>query len=425
MKLSKYHTAVQLALACGISLLAASSTLRASGFAVPELSLAGLGLSNALVANSDELGAIPYNSSAMSFHDHHSVSGGLILFLPTLEVAMASGKHESEHESSVVIPNLQATFKATDSISLGLGAYVPFGLGTLWSVGTFPQLSQPIGPLPGGGFLPPGIFHPTESKLELFAISPTVAYKVNDGLSIAGGLDYYNARKVLFNTGFVRIRGDGDAWSWNASAMFRNGPVSVGASYHSAVTVGLDGNFNAMGSPSVPVDADLELPSRFQAGVRYAFTDRLAAEVDWTHTGWSDFDVLQVTAKANGAVLTQSVNNWDDANAYRLGLSYDVTGDTQLRFGYTYDEQGQNDEFFSARIPDANRQLFSIGVAHGMGGGWELEGGYMYVLFDDNNYQSSRPFNPLAPDPNGTSAINGKYESSVHIFGVGVNKSFM
>ncbi len=425
MKLSRGCLAVQIALASGLSLITASNALQASGFAVPEISLAGLAMSNALVANPDEVGAIPYNPSAMSFHDHHNLSGGLMLFFPTLETSTASGKHESEGEDTVLIPNLQATFKATDKISLGLGASAPFGLETFWPVGTFPQLSQPIGPLPGGGSLPPGIFHPTQSKLEMFAITPTLAYKVNENFSIAGGLDYYNAQKVLFNTGLVKIRGDGDNWGWNVSTMFRSGPLSLGASYHSAVTVGLDGSFDALGSPSIPVDADLNLPSRFQLGVRYAFTERLAAEIDWTRTGWSDFDVLLVTAKADGTVLTRSENNWDDADAYRLGVSYDVTSNTQLRFGYTYNETGQDSEFFSARIPDADRNLFSIGVAHKMDGGWELEGGYMYVKFDDNDYQGNRPFNPLEPDSNGTSAIDGKYESHVHILGIGVSKNFM
>lgn len=426
MKLSALRTLIRVSLTGGLCLMVISShRLQASGFAIPEISLAGLGLSNALVANPDELGAIPYNPSAMGFQEQHSVAGGLILFGPSLEVTTLSGNHESEGEDSVLIPNLQATFRASDDIRLGLGANAPFGLETKWAVGTFPQLSQPIGPLPGGGFLPPGIFHPTHSKLELVNIVPTVAYRVNDNFSLAAGLDYYNAREVLFHTGIVQVDGEGDAWGWNASAMYRNGPLSLGASFHSAVSIELDGNFQALGSPAIAANADLDLPYRLQLGVRYAFSERLSAEFDWSRTGWSDFKSIIVTAKSNGVLLTNGENNWDDANAYRLGVSYALSDATRLRFGYTFDETGQNEEFFSARIPDADRHLFSIGVAHNMGDGWELEGGYMYVTFDDNDYQGTRPFNPLAPDSNGTTAIAGEYESHVHIFGIGISKSFM
>ena len=276
-----------------------------------------------------------------------------------------------------------------------------------------------------GVTLPPGLFHPTQSKLELVAVTPTVAYRVNDSLSLAAGVDYYNARELKFNTGLVRIDGDGDAWGWNLAAMYRSGPFSVGASYHSDATVDLDGSFAPPGSPSVGAKADLDLPSRFQIGVRYAFTDKLAAEFDWTRTGWDNFTEVVVSSSANGAVLTQSANHWDNADAFRLGMTYDFTPETQLRLGYTYDQTGQTDEYFSARIPDADRQLFSIGAAHRFGDGWQLEGSYMYVLFDDNDYRSSQPFNPANGDPNGTSALNGDYEAHVHILGIGVNKSFM
>jgi long-chain fatty acid transport protein len=151
----------------------------------------------------------------------------------------------------------------------------------------------------------------------------------------------------------------------------------------------------------------------------------LAAEIDWSRTGWSNFEEILVTSAATGAVLSRSENYWDDSNAYRLGLTYDLNPDTQLRFGYTYDETGQPDEYYTARIPDVDRQTFSIGAAHSLGDGWELEGGYMYVTWDDNNYQGTRAFNPLVnTDINGTTALAGDYEAHAHIFGIGVNKSF-
>jgi len=201
--------------------------------------------------------------------------------------------------------------------------------------------------------------------------------------------------------------------------------LSIGASYHSEADVNVKGNFTLATSPSIAAKAELNLPSRLQVGVRYAFTDALAAEFDWTRTGWSSFKDIRVTAKANGAVLTNNANNWDDADAYRFGLTYDMTSEIQLRFGYTYDKTGQNDEYFSARIPDADRQLFSAGIAHSFGEGWQVEGGYMYVKFDDNDYRSSTPFNPALSDPNGTSALSGDYKAHVHIFGIGINKTFL
>ncbi len=119
-----------------------------------------------------------------------------------------------------------------------------------------------------------------------------------------------------------------------------------------------------------------------------------------------------------------SENKWDDANAYRLGATYDITGATQLRFGYTRDETPQQDKYFSARIPDADRDLFSIGVGHKLANDWTIDAGYMYVKFEERSI-SQPVWDTTTTEFNGTSAVNGDYESSVHLFGLGISKTFM
>lgn len=80
----------------------------------------------------------------------------------------------------------------------------------------------------------------------------------------------------------------------------------------------------------------------------------------------------------------------------------------------------QPDNHFTARIPDANRQTFSLGIAQ-MYQNWELETGYMYMPWDDRTLSNSTP---PSVDPNGTLAFNGTYKSRAHLFGVGVSKKF-
>jgi long-chain fatty acid transport protein len=89
--------------------------------------------------------------------------------------------------------------------------------------------------------------------------------------------------------------------------------------------------------------------------------------------------------------------------------------------GYSYDESGQTDEYFSARVPDNDRQLFSIGLTHEYSG-WTLEAAYMYVMVDDRTFNTTTPPNPA--DPNGTSLYNGTYESSVNLLSVGLSTKF-
>jgi len=179
--------------------------------------------------------------------------------------------------------------------------------------------------------------------------------------------------------------------------------------------------------PAQAAELDLNLPWRLQLGVRYAFTAELAVELDWTRTGWSELDTLEIKRRTTGRTLFSDVNDWKDTNAYRLGLTYDVLPGTQLRFGYAFDETGQGADHFSARAPDNDRHLFSLGVGRELGRGWALDVGYMYVKLEDRTYRSSNTYTPVADlgrEINGTDAIDGDYENNAHLFALELSKTF-
>ena len=413
----------------GVLWLSASPLAVASGFALPEVSAAGIGAANALVANPEEPGAFPYNPAAMSFHERSSLAVGGVLIAPDFSVRTASGSHDSQGASWIGAPMIQGALALDERWRLGLSLNAPFGLETRWALGTFPALSRPI-PIAPGINLPAGLDHPTQSKLEVIATSPSVAYKVSDHLSVAAGVDYYYAREATLNTFVTHLSGDGDAWGWNLSALFRHGPWSFGAAYRSEATVDIDGEVRvsdptllALGRPASQLaSVDLDLPWRLQLGVRYAVNADLAVELDWSRTGWSAFDKLIVESNS-GTPIKNDTNQWDDTNAYRLGLTYRIRPETQLRLGYTYDETGQSDDYFSGRVPDNDRHLFGLGVGHELAPGWSLDAGYMYVRFKDRRFRGDRPSVP-GGEVNGSAAIDGDYEGSAHLVGVELRKTF-
>ncbi|PVV21493.1 MAG: hypothetical protein B6D78_07440 [gamma proteobacterium symbiont of Ctena orbiculata] len=428
---NKTYQHTLLALACGAAMLPLSQTVQASGFAVPELNITGLALSNALVANPDSLSAIAYNPAAMAFHEGMAIELGLLLVEPDLSVNTGSGTVDSEANDPVAIPAFTAFTQLNETWSLGLSVNAPFGLETEWPAGTYD--SQ----------YPPAATIPTQSKLEIVAFSPSVAYRINEKASVSGGVDYYWMREVIFNGDInagmpgsnpsADLEGDGRGVGFNLGFMVDQGAWSFGGSYHSEANIPVEGRVDlpAGALPSFlsnRVDAELRLPWRLQVGVRHQPMNKLAIEFDVTRTGWSSFDKLVVDQDQLGTNIVTSINNWEDANAYRVGISYDLTQATQLRIGYTFDETPQDDQYFSPRIPDADRQLFSLGVGHTLSNGWTIDAGYMYVKFDDRSLDIDPSFVHAAPnesETNGTSAVNGDYESSVHLLGIGVKKRFM
>jgi len=431
---------VRAALAGGLGLLLMHEGTSASAFSVPEASAAGIGLSNALVANPDERGSFAYNPAAMGFHKGSSVALGAAFINPNFSVT-TDRKHDGDGTDWITAPMIQGMAEVHEQWRIGFSVGAPFGLETKWLEGTFPRLTGsrtvPVSVAPGVS-LPvevPNGDHLTLSKVEIVSLVPSVAYKVSENLSLAAGLDYYNARDTRLDSMLSELKGSGTGWGWNLSALYAGGPWSVGVAYRSSATLDIAGtvtvindtiallNYGRTAPVVAPAEVDLDLPWRFQIGARYEVNADLAVEFDWSRTGWNKFDTLEIKNAITGDLLSKNTNKLDDSNAYRLGVSYNIRQGTQLRFGYTYDETGQGDDHFSARIADNNRHLFSIGAAHELGQGWAIEGGYMYVNFEDRDYSSAKSYR-LGEEVNGTDAINGEYSAHAHILGIEVRKTF-
>jgi long-chain fatty acid transport protein len=412
--------------------LAAPGQGLTAGFSVPEASTAGIGLANALVANPEETGAFAYNPAAMGFHEASSVALGVIMIGPSFSVKTDSGSHDSQGADWLAAPIIQAAFRFKEDWRVGVGVTAPFGLETRWADGTFPALSGTL-KLPAPPPLDPNVprGHPTASKLEILDVSPTLAYRVNDNLTVSGGLDVYWIKSAQLDSTAGRLSGDGTGLGFNLSALYRYENWSFGAAFRSSTTVGVEGSYRPLSDtlvvigaipPAQSAEVDVDLPWRLQIGARYKLTEALAVEVDWTRTGWSLFSTLEVKGKDTGELIFSDRNHWQDTNAYRIGTTYQVRPATQLRFGYAYDETGQDDEHFSARVPDSNRHLFGLGLAQGLGPGLSLEAGYMYVKANDRRFRSN--ISDMGADINGSKAIDGDYEMDAHLIGIEIVKRF-
>lgn len=378
----------------------------AAGYRIPENSAAGISLSNALVANNEEAGALAYNPAAMSFHDG-VITAGLSYITFDLSVTPTGGsKVDNIGEDTFILPNFYIMDKFSDNLSLGFAINTPFGLETKWPDNTFPAFA-------GVNSLDTALTH-----LEVVNYSPNIAYRLDEYLSIAFGINYYDARSANLNTHGVTIEGKGQHHGYTVAFLQEMGDLDFGFAYRSAVTINIDGRFN-----STPATATLNLPWYMQFGFRYKFNNQLAMEFDIERTGWSKFQDITVNSKATGAQLTKSLYQWENSNAYRLGLTYDLNADTQLRFGYALDETPvKGDAKFSARTPDSDRQEFSLGIAQNLSD-WLIEASYMYVVADDRTENSGTTYT-LGSDPNGSSAYNGQYEGEGHVIGLGVVKKF-
>jgi len=387
------------------------SLTHASGFRVPEVSVAGTATSNALVANTDELGAIAYNPAAISFHEGKNVMLGVNSVSYEASVTIGGTTTESTGKDHFLIPNVVVS--TTDDSGLGFALLVnsPFGLETQWPDETFAQFAGAA-----------DVLEPELSRIKMLNINPNLSYKIDANSSVAFGLDYYDVINLGFNTQAIRIEGTGNGIGFNVGYLHKMDNLNIGISYKSGVSTNIKGHFDArgIGSSVVSANAKLDFPDILQLGVQYNPTKNLGIEFDLDHTGWSSFDQINVTDSA-GTSLSSSSNAWENTWAYRLGFIYKLTPTTKLLFGYTFDESPQPDSNFSARVPDADRQLFSIGASHEFSE-WKVEYAYMYVDVDDRTVNSGTAF--AGGDANGTTAYNGTYESDVSLIGLSLAMKF-
>ncbi len=384
------------------SLISANGVF-ASGFRIPEVSIAGLGTSNALVANTETPGALPYNPAAMAFQDKRVLVVSLINARPTFEADPDIGTAtSSKGASSVFLPSGYFMDHIDADTSWGVSINTPFGLETKWPDETFAAFA--------GAFDP---FEPEQSKLELININPNIAFQINENTSIAFGVDYHVVRKLIFNTQALKIEGDGKAFGWNAGLQHKHKNWSFGLSYRSSVNIDIDGSVYAVAAPAATkgdASTTLKLPDMLQIGARYKINQQWAVELDIEQTGWSSFDVVEIehSSPATPTPITSN-NNWENSTAYRLGGTFQANPTTQYRFGYARDGSPQGEVDFSPRIPDGERQTLSAGFSHDMGS-YNIEAGYMYAWL--TRTISSNPI------------YNGKYESKAHLLGIGLSSQF-
>jgi long-chain fatty acid transport protein len=397
-----------------ITLYLLTTASYASGFRVPELSIAGLGTANALVANAEELGALMYNPAGMGFHDGNNIVTGVINIKTDINVTPANGVATGNvGEDTFNIPNFYFMQKIDTTKSWGIGLTVPFGLETEWPDETFAGFAGALDAL-----------EPEKSKIEMINLNPNFAYHIDNNTTLAFGLDYYLVREIKLNTQVIGVEGDGDGIGWNVAFMHKSGAVSVGMSFRSEVKTDITGTVSTSPTNSSAATTNVIFPSIFQIGARYQVNNDVAIEFDIDRTGWNSFDEISISHSTAGVSTNPilSKNNWEATYAYRLGGTVQMTPKAQIRWGITTDKtpQGTN---FSARVPDSDRQIYSIGFDYDLGN-WSIEGAYMVALNENRVENSQKSFTQNGGEANGSNLYNGLYQSKIDLFGIGATFKF-
>ena len=394
---------------------------QAAGFYIQEQSVKGLGTSFAGSTTSiDDASTIYFNPAGMTKLDGAQVNAGVHLLIPHADVddtgstfggGAVGGADNGNPFDPTPIPNLYAATPIDlggQKIWTGLGVSAPFGLGSDYGDDSVFR------------------FDSTETQLTTINVAPSIAYEINENISIGGGVDVQYADAELKSAVFAGANGtstlEGDDISVGYNVGVTVKPIDstkVGLHYRSAISHDLDGKIIVAGSGAADIDinggAALDLPDIATIGVEHSVNDKFRVMGQTTWFGWNNFQTIRAIDE-NGVERSNVEQNYQNTLAFAVGTEYDFDRNLTVRAGYQFDETPTVDEFRTTRTPDGDRHWFS--------------GGATYKVSNKIDIDVAATYINVAPGPinvtrnGGLATVNAETDGYVGIVAGGVNYKF-
>jgi long-chain fatty acid transport protein len=373
--------------------VALASSAIAGGFQLNEHGASAMAQGGAFVARASDGSAIYFNPAGLAFQNGTSIMAGATLITPSTTFqgpAQIDPNQKTDLVSATFTPiNVYATTKVNDQLAIGIGLNNPYGLGTEW-----PEDWQ-------------GKFLTTKVDLKTFFLTPTLAYRVSDQLSVGAGFSYVVGSVLLQRAVAVTsvdlpapprasISLNGSGLGYSLGAMYRfSKDFSVGASYRSEVQIDATGNvsftpdYAVLRLPTGGVTSSLSLPATGFVGVAFSPIEDVQLEADYQYIGWSSYNELAVTFTSNSS-RTVSPKNYKDTYMLRVGGEYTMDN-IHLRAGYVYDHSPVQTQYVEPLLPDASRNDFSVGAGYDVDNHLTVDGTVMYIKFQQRTALNTIP----------------------------------
>jgi long-chain fatty acid transport protein len=344
------------------SLLAATSAL-ASGWRIPEQSVDSTAKAGANIASAKRADAAYFNPANMSWMEDtwHTEMDLSYIHLTSVEYDDSRTSlydHESETEN-FLIPSGFLVSPDYNGVRFGLAIVAPYGLSKQWEEGYGTAFAE-------------------EFSLTTIELNPTVSYAINDKISVAGGIRMLyadaaaNADASYIGVPLGRVvEGDTIEWGWNVAVDVRpTDKLNIAATYRSNIDMDFeeDIDLNLWGTLLHPTTTiTIPCPAVLAFSVAYDVTDRLNVDFTWDRTFWSAYDELDFYFDPqldNNPYEAAVARDWNDSNAFRIGVTYILNDTIELMAGFGYDQNPIPEENLDFSVPDSDAWLYSIGMQY-------------------------------------------------------------
>jgi long-chain fatty acid transport protein len=398
------------------SMFVAGSAM-ASGWRIPDQSVDSTAKAGANVASSTRADTAYYNPANMAWMSDswHLEADATYIYLSEIDYedsrsATRNGSSETEH---FFVPTLFAVSPSYGGARLGLAITAPAGLSKRWK-DPYPKTFA------------------EEFSLQVIEVNPNVSYSFGKMVSIAAGPRMLYCKATVTSDGLLPtpygplrfsrdMDGDRIQWGWNAALAVKPiDALNISATYRSHVDIDFkdDAFLRLAGGAPTTFEAEVSVPvpAVFALSVAYDVLENLNVELTWDRTFWSKYEDLDFNfSPANGvnAFEAPGDKDWDDSNAFRIGLTYAANDTLTLMGGFAYDENPVPDETIGFELPDSDAWIYSLGAQYKVNEKMDVG---IAALYD---YKESR----TAKDTKGY--IDGEFtNASALLITVGLNYRF-
>ncbi|MGO8838018.1 MAG: OmpP1/FadL family transporter [Limisphaerales bacterium] len=345
----------------------------AGGLSLYEISTPDVGLASAgYAAGAQDASTLFKNPAGMSLLDGPQLNSSLQLLYGNVQFSKNNNTsagppplgtpdlgNDSGRNAIGALPGLSlfTTCPVTKKLSVGFGAFSYFGLsedfGNTWV----------------------GRYYAEKATLLGMTLMPAASFKVNDWLSVGGGLNamygYLNAqtavRRLVVGDGQMNINDSVWGFGGNAGIMIqlREG-TRIGVNYLSEVKLDFSAkprfssNLGAMVAPQL--DMGMTVPQSVMVGIYQDINTNWAVMADVGWQQWSRFGEVQVGVNTQNPVNSKDFTtqlHFDDTWHGAIGAQYKASEQWRFTGGFAYD---------TSAVSDANRALIlPIGEAYRFG----------------------------------------------------------
>ena len=322
----------------------------------------------------------------------------LVAPMGTLSLDTAHGKQETTTKPAVwAAPHAYASWQLNDSLWLGLGVFSRFGLGNSYDQNWT------------------GRYNLYSVNLQTISAVPTLAWKINDILSVSAGLEIMNVNltteqkaPILDHDAEVQASGWGVGGHFGLHARL-NDEWSVGLAYKTQVTVNAYGDAKHDGKlagktpelTNCDAHGTVQLPDSLALGVAYKPLDNLSFEVGAVWTRWSTYNSLNIYMDNGNQSISHK--NWNDGWNFNASVEYKPLDWWSLRAGFWYETPVINEDHSDFMVPSNGRTALTLGT----GVEWNdftIDFAYCHMWINPTSYD----------DTDGHGILDSKYITGGH-----------